>query len=106
MNKAARLSSTQSTTFEIPATTFMRRHIGPAPDDVEAMLKVVGAASLDDLIGQTIPPTIRRAPVADPQPALSEIEALARLRELADRNRVFTSLIGCGYSGTILPAVI
>ena len=87
------------------ATTFNRRHIGPSPEDVQAMLATVGAASLDDLIAQTVPASIRQnQPLTGA--ALSETEALVRLREIAGQNEVYTSLIGMGYYGTILPAVI
>jgi glycine dehydrogenase len=89
-----------------PATEFTRRHIGPAPTEIEKMLKTVNAWSLDELMAQTIPATIRQAAPLDFGAALSETEALARMRELADKNQVFTSLIGQGYYGTILPPVI
>ena len=89
-----------------PATTFARRHIGPAPRDIAAMLKTVGAASLGALMAETMPASIRQGTPLDLGRALSETEALAHMRELASKNQVFTSLIGQGYSGTILPAVI
>ncbi|WP_407155443.1 aminomethyl-transferring glycine dehydrogenase [Bradyrhizobium sp. STM 3557] len=88
------------------ATSFVRRHIGPAPRDVAAMLETVGAKSLSELVSQTMPAAIRQAAPLDLGPALSETEALGHMRELAAQNRVFTSLIGQGYSGTIMPAVI
>ncbi|WP_291851662.1 aminomethyl-transferring glycine dehydrogenase [Bradyrhizobium sp.] len=88
------------------ATDFARRHIGPSPRDIEAMLETVGADSLGELMGQTLPASIRQQTPLDLGPALSETEALAHMRELASQNQVFTSLIGQGYSGTILPAVI
>ena len=88
------------------ATTFVRRHVGPSPRDVTAMLEVVGAKSLGELMGETLPGSIRQKTPLDLPPALSETEALAHMRGLASRNQVFTSLIGQGYSGTILPAVI
>src|SRR5712672_2214839 len=88
------------------ATTFVRRHIGPSPRDVAAMLESVGATSLDALMGETLPASIRQKAPLDLGPALSETEALAHMGELAAQNEVFTSLIGQGYSGTILPAVI
>src|SRR6202521_5722822 len=86
--------------------TFARRHIGPSPRDVTAMLETVGAKTLSELIGQTLPSSIRQKAPLDLGRALSETESLAHMRELASQNRVFTSLIGQGYSGTILPAVI
>src|SRR5882762_7100143 len=88
------------------AATFVRRHIGPSPRDISAMLETVGAKSLDALMGETLPSSIRQKTPLNLGPSLSETEALAHMSELAARNQVFTSLIGQGYSGTILPAVI
>ncbi len=92
--------------FSEPAASFVRRHIGPSPRDIAAMLEVVGAPSIDALIGETLPLSIRQKAPLDLGKALSETEALFHMRELASKNQVFTSLIGQGYSGTILPAVI
>ncbi len=89
-----------------PATTFVRRHIGPSPRDITAMLETVGASSLGTLMAETLPTSIRQKVPLDLGAALSETEALAHMRELASKNQVFTSLIGQGYAGTILPAVI
>src|SRR5882724_13577238 len=88
------------------ATTFVRRHIGPSPRDVAAMLETVGAKSLDALMSETLPASIRQKAPLDLGCALSETEALSHMKQLAAQNQVFTSLIGQGYSGTILPAVI
>ena len=85
---------------------FARRHIGPDDAQISAMLEAVGAASLDDLIAQATPKAIRSERPLDLPPALSEPEALARLRTLAGRNRVLRSLIGMGYHGTVTPPVI
>src|SRR4051812_45267766 len=93
--------------FAEPATTFARRHIGPSPGDVEAMLETVGAKSLATLMDESLPASIRQQrPLDLGQRALSESEALAHMQRLAQRNEVFTSLIGQGYHGTILPPVI
>src|SRR5580700_6308192 len=89
-----------------PATTFARRHIGPAPRDVAAMLQALGSTSLSALMAETLPASIRQQAPLDLGQPLSETEALAHMRELALRNQVFTSLIGQGYANTILPAVI
>jgi glycine dehydrogenase len=89
-----------------PAATFARRHIGPSPRDVADMLETVGAQTLGELMAQTLPSSIRQNTPLDLGTPLSETEALSHMRELASQNRVFTSLIGQGYSGTILPAVI
>src|SRR3954471_5157442 len=88
------------------ATTFARRHIGPSPRDIDAMLETVGATSLNALIGETLPASIRQQRPLDLGPALSESEALSHMQTLAAQNRIFTSLIGQGYHGTILPPVI
>src|ERR1700686_5645434 len=88
------------------ATSFARRHIGPSPRDISAMLETVGAKSLNQLMAETLPSSIRQPAPLDLGGALSETEALWHMRELASQNQVFTSLIGQGYSGTFLPAVI
>src|ERR1700760_412572 len=88
------------------ASSFVRRHIGPSPRDVATMLETVSAKSLGDLMGETLPGSIRQKMPLDLGEALSETEALAHMGELAAQNQLFTSLIGQGYSGTILPAVI
>ncbi|SDK48752.1 aminomethyl-transferring glycine dehydrogenase [Paracoccus chinensis] len=82
-----------------------RRHIGPSPSEMEEMLKVVGAGSLDQLIEQTVPGSIRQDTRLD-WPALSEREMLSLMREVAGENRVMTSLIGQGYYGTVTPPAI
>jgi glycine dehydrogenase len=86
--------------------SFAPRHIGLTPDDVPQMLEVVGASSLDALIDETIPANIRQAQPLDFGPALSEPLLLAKMRAVASRNRSRISLIGQGYYGTHLPAVI
>ncbi|WP_111558062.1 aminomethyl-transferring glycine dehydrogenase [Paracoccus sediminilitoris] len=82
-----------------------RRHIGPSPAEMEQMLKAVGTDSLDALIDQTVPQAIRQKDVLD-WPALSEAGLLARMKEVASKNRVMTSLIGQGYYGTVTPPAI
>src|SRR3954452_22157905 len=88
------------------ATTFARRHIGPSPRDIDAMLETVGAKSLAALMDETLPSSIRQQQPLDLGEPLSETEALAHMAKLAAQNQVFTSLIGQGYSATILPPVI
>jgi glycine cleavage system P protein (glycine dehydrogenase) len=85
---------------------FVARHVGPDSDEQDHMLDVLGLSSLDELIDRAVPDSIRtRDPLRLPAPR-RETDALARLRELAQRNQVFTSLIGMGYSDTLTPAVI
>ncbi|WP_431322326.1 aminomethyl-transferring glycine dehydrogenase [Rhizobium sp. YTU87027] len=83
-----------------------RRHIGPSPAEMTDMLKVIGYGSLDGLIDATVPPSIRqKAPLVWGAP-MTEREALDKLRETANKNKVLVSLIGQGYYGTITPPVI
>ncbi len=85
---------------------FARRHIGPSEPEIAAMLAVVGARSLDDLAGRTVPAAIRGADLSALPPAATEAEAIAELRALSERNRRVRSLIGMGYHGTHVPPVI
>ncbi len=82
-----------------------RRHIGPSPAEMEEMLQVVGADSLDDLIDRTVPQSIRQEAPLTWAP-MTEHAVLQRLRAVAGRNRVMTSLIGQGYYGTVTPPAI
>ncbi|MGH6791433.1 MAG: glycine dehydrogenase (aminomethyl-transferring), partial [Methyloceanibacter sp.] len=83
-----------------------RRHIGPSPEEMAEMLRVVGVESLDQLIDETVAEEIRQKTPLDFGRALSERGALDKMRETADKNRVLTSLIGQGYHGTIMPPAI
>jgi glycine dehydrogenase len=83
-----------------------RRHIGPSPSEIAAMLEVVGASSVDALIDAIVPGDIRQAEPLDWGPALSEQGVLHQLRLTAAKNKVLTSLIGAGYYGTVTPPVI
>ncbi len=82
-----------------------RRHIGPSPAEMEAMLERVGAADLDDLIDQTLPTSIRQAEPLD-WPAMSEAELIAHMREIGGKNKVMVSMIGQGYYNTHTPPAI
>jgi glycine dehydrogenase len=85
---------------------FVRRHIGPDEQEVGEMLRTVGAASLDELIEQTIPKTIRvRKPLNLP-PAKTELELLDLAQSLAARNDAWRSFLGMGYSDCVTPPVI
>ena len=85
---------------------FIMRHIGPRDEHVEHMLAEIGASSLDELIAGTLPPSIQTNEPLELPAALSETEALAKLREIANQNLVQHNMIGLGYHETILPAVI
>jgi len=83
-----------------------RRHIGPSPAEMDAMLETVGAASLDALIDETVPESIRQKEPLAWGRAKSEREVLEHMRITAAKNRVLTSLIGQGYHGTVTPPAI
>jgi glycine dehydrogenase len=89
-----------------PLDTFAPRHIGPRGDDVAAMLKEVDAASIDQLIDQAIPASIRLKGPLNLPAAESESTYLARLKTIAKKNKVFRSFIGLGYNDTLTPNVI
>ena len=83
-----------------------RRHIGPSPQEMADMLKIIGYKTLDQLIDDTVPPAIRQDEPLDWGPAMTERDALFHMREVAGKNKVLTSLIGQGYYGTTTPPVI
>ncbi|MBA8794953.1 glycine dehydrogenase [Friedmanniella endophytica] len=90
---------------------FVERHIGPQADERTTMLAALGYDRLDQLVDQALPASIRIGarpgdrPLTLPAP-LSETEALAWLRGLAERNRPRRAMIGLGYHGTVIPSVI
>jgi len=88
------------------AEKFESRHIGPDAQQVEEMLKVIGAKSIDELIDQTIPGKIRLKKPLNLPPAKSEFDFLREFRKLAEKNKVYKSFIGTGYYNTITPGVI
>ncbi len=83
-----------------------RRHIGPSPAEMTEMLKVIGYHSLDEMIDATVPGSIRQKVPLTWGAAMTEREALDKLRDTANKNKVLTSLLGQGYYGTITPPVI
>ena len=85
---------------------FARRHIGPSPEDRDRMLETIGAASLDALIDEAIPASIRLQRPLNLPPPESEHQYLRRLTTVARRNKTFRSYIGLGYHDTITPSVI
>ncbi len=85
---------------------FSTRHIGLTEQDQKKMLASLGLSSMDELIGQIVPDAIRDDSPLNLEAAASEQQALNRLRTLADKNQVFTSLIGQGYYDCFTPAII
>ena len=92
--------------FLAPSDAFAPRHLGPGPEDHVAMLAQIGAKSLDDLIGETVPAGIRMSAALDLPAARGEHEALADLAAMIDENQVHRSYIGMGYSGTITRSAV
>ncbi len=86
--------------------TFARRHIGPGRDELGAMLGVIGAGSLDELIDETVPSSIRLKRQLSLPPGISEHALLEELRAKAAMNRVYKSYIGLGYYDCVTPGVI
>jgi glycine dehydrogenase len=94
------------TTTDYDPTDFAnRRHIGPSPAEMAEMLEVVGAESLDALIEETVPGSIRQDRALDWAP-MSEAELLAHMRGSRRRNRPMVQMIGQGYYGTHTPPAI
>ncbi len=85
---------------------FVRRHIGPSETELAAMLRLVGAATLDDVAGKTVPASIRSNAALALPPPIDEAAIIAELRTLAAQNRPMKSLLGMGYHGTVTPPVI
>ena len=88
--------------------TFASRHIGPTNSEIEFMLQNLGYQNLEQFVADVVPGSIAiKGKLVDALPkALSETEAIAALRDRASKNKVFRSLIGMGYYGTITPAVV
>ena len=88
------------------SATFVRRHLGPSMDEVDAMLGDLGYASLDAFIDDVVPEGIRFRRTLNTGPARTEHDVLAELRGMADRNQTYRSYIGMGYHDTLVPPVI
>ncbi len=85
---------------------FIDRHNGPGKEDTERMLKAIGVNSLDQLIDETLPASIRLAKPLNLPAGLNEFEYLNHIKILASKNKIFKSFIGMGYYNTITPGVI
>src|SRR3954451_16312530 len=93
-----------------PTDTFVRRHLGSSEGEVRQMLETLGIGSVEELVRETVPESIRRSEplaLADlPERELGEAELLEILHQMAKKNRIFRSFLGLGYSGTLTPGVI
>jgi len=85
---------------------FIHRHIGPDAEQTQAMLKQLGVNSLAELVDQSLPESIRSTNPLDLGPPMTEHQALAELKAIASKNKIFKSYIGMGYYDTLPPPVI
>ncbi len=92
--------------FQIMPYDFQSRHLGPRPNDVQEMLKVINAVSVDQLIEETVPASIRLQHGLNLPAAMSEAEYLNHIEKIAKKNVVAKNYIGLGYYGTQVPTVI
>ena len=86
--------------------SFALRHIGPREKDLQHMLKTIGVESIEQLLYETLPDTIRLKKPLDLEPAMTEYEYLNHITQLGTKNKMFQSYIGLGYNQAIVPAVI
>jgi len=85
---------------------FVNRHIGPRESETAEMCRTIGVSSLDQLISETVPASIRLERPLNLPPAMSEVTYLSHLRAIGERNRQYRSFIGQGYYGVAVPPVI
>ena len=85
---------------------FIDRHIGPDDAEIARMLHIVGHDSLETLTDAIVPGKIKSPAPLALAPAMTEVDALTKIRAIADKNQVFKSFIGQGYYGTHTPNVI
>ena len=85
---------------------FSLRHIGPNAKDVTEMLSEISASSIDELVEQTVPKSIRLKQPIELPAAISEHAFLKHISALGKQNSVFSSFIGLGYHEAIMPGVI
>ena len=101
------MSETRPSLFDLEMhQDFHRRHIGPDEVETQQMLKTIDADSIEQLINETIPENIRLKDDINIDPPMSERRTISYVRKMKDRNKVFISMIGMGYYGTVTPNVI
>jgi len=90
----------------LQTNAFIQRHIGPSESENAAMLRHLNVASIDELLDQTVPSSIRLEQPLNLPSSQSEVDTLAQLKAMASLNKVNVSCIGMGYSNTLVPNVI
>lgn len=88
------------------SATYEARHIGLTDADRTVMLKAIGCSSLAQLCDDAIPGLVRLAEPLNLDPALTEAQLTAEMRDIARRNELRVPMIGLGYSRSHTPAVI
>ena len=101
------MTSTRPLAPAVPeAESFVQRHVGPSPEEQQAMLRALGYDTLDAFVDAAVPASIRLGRPLALGPARTEHDVLAELRGVAGRNQVWRSYLGMGYHGTLVPPVI
>ncbi len=85
---------------------FVARHIGPSDADQRTMLNALDMVSIEALLHQTVPDSIRMKGELQIPQGVSEEAALAEISDKLERNIVAKAMIGQGYHGTHVPPVI
>nr|WP_319399340.1 aminomethyl-transferring glycine dehydrogenase [uncultured Carboxylicivirga sp.] len=85
---------------------FVSRHIGPRDYEISTMLDRIGVSSVDELINQTIPASIRLEEPLNISEGLTERQYFRKIHDIAKLNKVYNTYIGMGYYDVITPAVI
>lgn len=88
------------------SNNFIKRHNGPRENELDNMLKKIGVSSLEKLIDETLPSSIRMKKPLNVPEGMNEFEYLNHLKEIASKNKIYKSYIGLGYYNTITPSVI
>ena len=86
--------------------TFSKRHIGITGSQEVSMLKKLGFSSTESLSKKIIPSSIFFNQKLNLEKALSEHDAEMLIKAILEKNKLFKSFIGMGYSSTILPSLI
>lgn len=86
--------------------SFLKRHLGPEAEDLKKMLETIGVETLDQLINETIPSSIRLDKDLELPDGMSENDYMEHIRSLARKNKIFKTYIGLGYYNTFTPPVI
>jgi len=85
---------------------FIKRHNGPQENEISGMLEAIGTSSIETLINETVPSSIRCTRALNLPKGLNEFEYVSHIKELGKKNKLFKTYIGLGYYNTIMPGVI